>query len=429
MNIPELYDIFKKYPTVITDSRKCLPNSIFFALKGGNFDGNLYAKTAIAAGCEYAIVDNPEYEDESSNILLVDDCLKTLQDLAAYHRRQFKIPVIGITGSNGKTTSKELITAVLSEEYNVLSTEGNLNNHIGVPLTLLKINKSHEIAIVEMGANHLHEIKLLAEIADPNFGLITNVGHAHLEGFGSFENVIKAKGELYEYIGNRQDGKLFVDHENPYLVNMIKNISCIYYGTEKDLFVSGRVEALNPYLTFSWSFSQDCHLVKTQLIGEYNLTNVLAAVAVGKYFGVKTDKVCKALTEYTPKNSRSQLEKTKKNTLIIDAYNANPTSMEAAIKNFEKMDVSNKVLILGDMLELGNETGSEHQKIADLVVSDHFTEAFFIGNNFSKIKSEYPCFSSLNDFIIYLKEHDLSNRFILIKGSRGIQLEKCIDML
>lgn len=429
MEISQLYEIFKQYPLVVTDSRNIIPDSIFFALKGSNFNGNEYARQAIEKGCRYAIVDEKEYADEASNILLVEDCLKALQDLAHLHRSKFKIPVIGITGTNGKTTSKELITAVLSEEFNVLSTIGNFNNHIGVPLTLLRMTKRHEVAVIEMGASHVGEIKELAEIADPNYGLITNVGHAHIEGFGSFENVIKAKSELYDYIRNRNDGKIFVDNDNTYLKKLVTDLDPIYYGTGDKLFVSGEVISSNPFLTFTWRFSKNYHTVTTNLIGEYNLTNTLAAVTIGKYFGVKTDKINKALNEYIPTNNRSQLKETDKNKLIIDAYNANPTSMQAALHNFMKLDAPNKVLILGDMRELGNESKMEHQKIADMVSTDNFKEAYFIGENFSQTNTSFPRFRKLDDFTDYLKKNPLFDRFILIKGSRGLQLEKCIDLL
>ncbi|HCO66884.1 MAG TPA: UDP-N-acetylmuramoyl-tripeptide--D-alanyl-D-alanine ligase [Dysgonomonas sp.] len=430
MEISQLYEIFKQYPSIVTDTRNIIPDSIFFALKGTNFNGNEYARQAIDKGCRYAVVDEKDYADESSNILLVDNSLKALQDLAHYHRSMFKIPVIGITGTNGKTTSKELITAVLSEEFNVLSTIGNFNNHIGVPLTLLRMSKQHEIAVIEMGASHVGEIRELAEIADPNYGLITNVGHAHIEGFGSFENVIKAKGELYDYIRGRKDGKIFVDNDNTYLKNMLtSDLDPIYYGGGSNLFVTGCVVSLDPFLTFKWKFSRNYHTVATHLIGEYNLTNTLAAVTIGKYFGVRTAKINKAISEYMPTNYRSQLQKTERNTLIIDAYNANPTSMQAALGNFAKLDVPNKALILGDMRELGNESETEHQKIADMVSADNFKEAYFIGENFSHTRTDFPKFAKLDDFAEYLKKHPLSDKYILIKGSRGLQLEKCVDFL
>lgn len=429
MEISQLYQIFKQYPLVVTDTRNIVPDSIFFALKGATFNGNEYAGQAIAKGCKYAIVDEKEYADESSNILWVENSLKALQQLAHFHRSKFKIPVIGITGTNGKTTSKELITAVLSEEFNVLSTIGNYNNHIGVPLTLLRMTKQHEIAVIEMGASHVGEIRELAEIADPNYGMITNVGHAHIEGFGSFENVIKAKGELYDYIRNRNDGKIFVDFDNTYLKKQVTDLDPIYYGTGSNLFVSGGVVSSDPFLSFKWKFSRNYHVVRTHLIGEYNLTNTLAAVTIGKYFGVKTTKINKALSEYIPTNNRSQLKKTDKNTLIIDAYNANPTSMQAALDNFAKLEVPNKVLILGDMRELGEASDSEHQKIADLVMSDNFREVYFIGEYFSHTDTTFPKFERLDDFDDYLRDHPLSDKYILIKGSRGLQLEKCVEFL
>lgn len=429
MEIKDLYAIYNQYPNITTDTRNCVKDSIFFALKGANFNGNQYAAKALDLGCKYAIVDEAEYADRSKNIILVDDCLATLQLLARYHRNQFKIPIIGITGTNGKTTTKELITAVLSTEFNILSTEGNLNNHIGVPLTLLKMTKEHEIAIIEMGANHVGEINCLCHIADPTFGLITNVGKAHIEGFGSFENIIKTKGELYDYIRKRADGKVFVDYDNPYLVEMSQDLTTIFYGTSEDLFVTGKMEKNNPYLTFSWKFSKNYHSVNTHLIGEYNLPNILASVAVGKYFGVKTVKIIEAIENYQPVNHRSQLKKTDRNTLIIDAYNANPTSMNAAIRNIAKMDVSQKVLILGDMKELGEETAVEHQKIVDLLSECKLDNVFLIGDCFFRTHTSYNKFRSLDSFTDYLSKNQLKDKFILIKGSRGIQLEKCLDLL
>ncbi len=429
MEISRLYEIFKQYPSITTDTRNCANDSIFFALKGANFNGNQYAKKALELGCKYAIVDEAEFADESQNIFLVEDCLSTLQQLASFHRSKLSIPIIGVTGTNGKTTSKELITAVLSQEFNVLSTHCNLNNHIGVPLTLLKMTKAHEIAVIEMGANHVGEIKTLVEIAKPNFGLITNVGHAHIEGFGSFENIIKAKGELYDFLRGQKNSKIFIDNDNPYLKDISEGIATITYGNDDSLFVSGKAIANDPFLSFVWKFSKNDHVVKTNLIGEYNLSNALAAVAIGKYFGVKTAKICKAIEEYVPTNNRSQLKKTNKNTLIIDAYNANPTSMNAALQNFAKMDVPNKTLILGDMRELGNDSAEEHQKVVDLIASNNIDNAYLVGDYFSKTKTAYPRFAALDDFTTFLKENPLQDRYILIKGSRGLQLEKCVDLL
>lgn len=429
MDIQQLYELFLQTPKVTTDTRNCAKDSIFIALKGATFNGNEYASEAIKQGCSYAIVDEEKYADSKNNILLVEDCLSTLQELAHHHRSQFKIPVIAITGTNGKTTTKELVSAVLSQEYKVLCTKGNFNNHIGVPLTLLDITKEHEIAIIEMGANHVGEIKKLAEIADPNYGLITNVGYAHLEGFGSFENILKTKGELYDYIRNRKDGKIFIDHENAYLQGIAEGLTTIEYGTEKGVFVIGKVVSNDPYLTFKWQFSQNPHVVHTHLIGEYNLSNALAAITIGKYFGIKSSLVCLALENYVPTNNRSQLKETPKNKLIIDAYNANPTSMMAALNNFSKMGLEHKALILGDMRELGENSLAEHQKIVDFIEEKKFDTVFLIGENFSNTKNNYNHFDNISDFDDFLMKNPLRDYYILIKGSRGIELEKCIDLL
>ena len=428
MEISELYKIYKQHPEVSTDTRNAPKGSIFFALKGANFNGNEYAGKAIDTGCSYAVVDEARYAVKP-NMILVDDVLTTLQELARYHRKQLKTPVIGITGTNGKTTTKELITAVLSQEYNVLATAGNLNNHIGVPLTILRIKKEHEVAIIEMGASHVGEIKLLAEIAQPNYGMITNIGHAHIEGFGSYENVIKAKGELYEYIRSTRDGKIFIDYNNTLLHEMAEGITSIYYGFEDNLFVSGKIVSIRPYLEFEWKFGNKRNLVKTKLIGEYNLSNVLAAITVGKYMGVKASLICKAIEGYEPTNNRSQLKETNKNMLIVDAYNANPTSMHAALENFDHMDVSRKVLILGDMKELGPDTDMEHQKVADYISNHDFDKVIFVGDNFSRINTDYPRFRDLESLKDYLIANPIEDSYILLKGSRGVQLEKCIDML
>ncbi len=428
MEISELYKIYKQYPEVSTDTRNSPKDSIFFALKGANFNGNEYAEKAIDSGCSYAIVDESKYATRP-NIILVEDCLDTLQKLANHHRKQLKTPVIGITGTNGKTTTKELITSVLSQEYNVLATQGNLNNHIGVPLTLLRIKKEHEIAIIEMGASHVGEIKVLSEMAMPNYGVITNIGHAHIEGFGSYENVIKAKGELYEYIRSTRDGKIFIDYDNSLLREMSEGITSIYYGLEEDLFISGKVLSIRPFLEFEWKFGTRRNKVKTNLIGEYNLSNALAAITIGKYLGVKASLICKAIEEYQPTNNRSQLKETDRNMLIIDAYNANPTSMHAALENFDHMDVNHKVLILGDMKELGPDTDLEHQKVADYVSHHNFDRVIFVGDNFSRIITDYPRFKDMDSLKYYLKENPIADSYILLKGSRGVQLERCIDVL
>lgn len=431
MKISNLYDIFKQYPQITTDSRKCTNGSIFFALKGANFNGNTFAEKALELGCSFAVVDEAQYAVRP-NILLVEDCLETLQQLAKYHRQQLKkLPLIAITGTNGKTTTKELVAAVLSQEYNILYTQGNLNNHIGVPLTLLRLRKEHEIAVVEMGASHVEEIKMLSELAEPDYGLITNIGYAHLEGFGSYENIIKTKGELYDYILENKHGKLFVDYDNAILRKMSDGITSLYYGQEEGLFITGKVLSANPYLEIEWIMGNNClKRVQTNLIGSYNLTNALAAISIGKYFGVKSELICKALQEYQPTNNRSQLLTTKTNKLIIDAYNANPTSMGAALENFDKMqNIKNKVLILGDMKELGADSDTEHQKIADYITCHQFDNVFLVGDNFYKVNTKHHQFRILSDLEEFLKKQPIRNSYILLKGSRSVQLEKIIPLL
>lgn len=430
MEISALYELFKQNPQVTTDTRNCPPNSIFFALKGDNFNGNKFAQQAIDSGCSYAVVDEPEYAT-SDKYILVENTLKALQQLANFHRRTLRLPIIGITGTNGKTTTKELVTAVLSKDFNVAATKGNLNNHIGVPLTLLGITKEHEIAVIEMGANHMGEIKELAEIAEPNFGLITNIGQAHLEGFGSFENIIKTKKELYDFIKTQKDGKVFVDYDNEILRNAatVAGITSIFYGTRDEMFVAGRVVDNNPYLKLEWRFSQKFHTVQTQLIGAYNLSNVLAAITIGKYFGVRSPLVSEAIEEYAPNNNRSQLKKTEKNSIIIDAYNANPTSMKAALENFAALSVDNKVLILGEMRELGENSKQEHENVIKLITDKEIEKVFLIGKEFQESESNFNTFGNISEFSEYLQKHPIEGSNILLKGSRGVQLEKCLDLL
>lgn len=434
MDIHSLYEILKEHPIVTTDSRNTPNGSIFFALKGARFNGNQYATKALESGCSYAIVDEAEYAI-SPNIILVNDCLKTLQQLANYHRNILKIPIIAITGTNGKTTTKELVTSVLSKEHKTISTEGNLNNHIGVPLTLLRMKKDDEIAVIEMGANHIGEIKTLCEIAEPNYGLITNIGHAHLEGFGSYENIIRTKGELYDYIRTRKEGKLFVDYDNPILRKLSENITSIYYGLENDdeQFLTGKVISANPYLTFQWKMAKNYHTVETKLIGDYNLSNALAAITIGKYFGINGDLISKAISEYKPNNNRSQLKETNKNMLIVDSYNANPTSMLAALQNFEHMNVKNKVLILGEMKELGSDSRMEHQRIIDYIQHHEFSKVFLVGENFKHIiptsNNFFTNFANVNELLEYLQKNPIEGNYVLLKGSRGVQLEKAIEFL
>ena len=362
MKLSALYQIFLDCQLVTTDSRNCPEGSLFIALKGESFNGNAFAGKALETGCAYAVIDESEYAIEGDQrYILVDDCLQTLQQLANYHRRQLGTRVIGITGTNGKTTTKELISAVLSQSHNILYTLGNLNNHIGVPSTLLRLKAEHDLAVIEMGANHPGEIKFLSEIVEPDCGIITNVGKAHLEGFGSFEGVIKTKGELYDFLRKKEGSTVFIHHDNAYLMNIAEGLNLIPYGTEDDLYVNGRITGNSPYLTFEWKAGKDgkSYQVQTQLIGEYNFPNALAAITIGRFFGVEDAKINEALAGYTPQNNRSQLKKTDDNTLIIDAYNANPTSMQASLANFHNMKVENKMLILGDMRELGKDGPEE----------------------------------------------------------------------
>ena len=394
MTISELYELYLHNPKVTTDSRNCPFGSIFFALKGENFDGNQYASKALESGCAYAVIDNPDYITGDRTIL-VDNVLKTLQQLAHRHRKALGTPVIGITGSNGKTTTKELLAAVLSTKYNLLYTEGNLNNHIGVPLTLLRLNHQHEMAIIEMGASHPGDIKELAEIAAPNYGIITNVGQAHLEGFGSFEGVIKTKGELYDYI-RQTKGKIFIKKENEYLQPIAKGIEQISYGTDESSFASGKVASCSPFLIFDWKQQGKIHTVETHLIGSYNLDNVLVAVAIGRYFKIPAERISRAIASYEPNNNRSQFKETEHNKLIIDAYNANPSSMKAAIDNFAAMQVDTpKAVILGDMRELGETSDALHAEIVKQIEQAGFDKVYLCGEHFSSTGTSFMHFLNI----------------------------------
>lgn len=434
MKLSALYQIFLECSVVTTDSRNCPVGSLFVALKGESFNGNAFAAQALTDGCAYAVIDEAEYAPEGDKrFIVVDDCLQTLQQLANYHRRQLGTRIIGITGTNGKTTTKELISAVLSQSHNILFTQGNLNNHIGVPTTLLRLKPEHDLAVVEMGANHPGEIKFLTDIVEPDYGLITNVGKAHLEGFGSFEGVIKTKGELYDYLGSTKGTTAFVHHDNPYLMEMAKarNLAPIFYGNASSLYISGQVTGNSPYLTFEWQANKDGerHAVQTQLIGEYNFPNALAAVTIGCYFGVEPTKIDAALTEYTPQNNRSQLKKTACNTLIIDAYNANPTSMMAALENFRNMTATHKTVILGDMRELGAESATEHQKVVDFIKGCTFEEVMLVGEQFAAAEHPFKSYPNVQELIKELQAHQPHESMILIKGSNGIKLSTVVDYL
>ena len=430
MDITALYKIFLECTSVTTDSRNCPEGSLFIALKGDNFNGNAFATKALESGSNYAIVDEVEYAPAGDpHYILVDSCLHTLQELANYHRRQIGTRIIGITGTNGKTTTKELIAAVLSPKYTILYTQGNLNNHIGVPLTLLRLKAEHDLGIIEMGASHPGDIKELVDIAEPDYGIITNVGKAHLEGFGSFEGVIKTKGELYDFLRKKEGSTVFIHHDNAYLMNIAGGLNLIPYGTEDDLYVNGRITGNSPYLTFEWKAGKagETYQVQTQLIGEYNFPNALAAITIGLFFGVEAAKINEALAGYTPQNNRSQLKKTNDNTLIIDAYNANPTSMMAALQNFRNMEVPHKMLLLGDMRELGAESAAEHQKIADYIKECDFEEVWLVGEQFAAAEHSFKTYPNVQEVIKELETNKPKGYTILIKGSNGIKLSSTVD--
>ncbi|MDR1403707.1 MAG: UDP-N-acetylmuramoyl-tripeptide--D-alanyl-D-alanine ligase, partial [Tannerellaceae bacterium] len=397
MTISELYQIYLRHPKITTDSRNCPRGSLFFALKGNTFDGNRFAGKALAAGADYAVIDNSAcYEGERT--ILVDSALKTLQQLAHRHRKIVGTPILAITGTNGKTTTKELIAAVLSTKFNLLYTEGNLNNQIGVPLTLLRIGHDHEMAVVEMGASHLGDIKELVEIAQPNYGIITNVGQAHLEGFGSFENIVKTKGELYDYI-RRTKGVIFIRKEDKTLQAIAKGMEQITYGSSDDAFASGHVVGNTLFFTFNWKQQGKIHTVETRLTGAYNLDNVLAAVAVGRYFKIPAERISRSIAAYEPVNNRSQFKKTEANELIIDAYNANPARMNAAIRHFAAMNVSPKALILGDMKELGAASEHLHEAVIEEIRAGKFDKVYLCGEYFSKTGKTFATYRTTDDLM------------------------------
>lgn len=434
ITIEKLYTLLKQSNGVSTDSRNVTPGSIFFALKGETFDGNKFVLQALESGAAYAVTDDLSLPD-NSRIIKTDDCLKTLQQLAAHHRNVLGLPVFALTGSNGKTTTKELITAVLSTKYKVVSTTGNLNNHIGVPLTLLKMNQETEMAVIEMGASAPGEIDLLSSICQPNSGLITNVGKAHLLGFGSFEGVKKTKGELYDYL-QKNGGTALYNGMNSHLCEMISQrtgIKKIKYGLSAQNALVLPATSDNPFLRIKM---KDGRVINTNMIGDYNADNVLAALAVGEFAGTDPGLSAKAVENYTPSNNRSQLVKGKFNTLIVDAYNANPTSMRAALENFMQIECSKKALIVGDMLELGEYSSDEHKGILDLIKQMNAESIFFVGTEFKNAAEGDSYFKESANFFQtsdLLKEH-LNNSTpigctFLIKGSRGTRLEKVIETL
>ena len=429
MEISTLYNYFKQCGRVTTDTRNCPEGSMFIALKGETFNGNSFAHQALEKGCRYAVVDEPQYAD-SENIILVDDCLKALQALAREHRRQMGTSIIGITGTNGKTTTKELIATVLQKRYNVLYTQGNLNNHIGVPLTLLNLAKEHELAVVEMGANHPGEIHTLVHIAEPDCGMITNVGKAHLEGFGSFEGVVKTKSELYDYLRSKENAFIFLDKDNEVLCQASAGLENIGYGMENDaLYVSGKLHACAPFLAFEWKHEGKTHDVQTHLIGSYNIKNALAAIAIGCHFGVPAEDICEALDNYIPSNNRSQLTKTADNHLIVDAYNANPTSMRAALENFRLMEVPHKVAVLGDMKELGEGSTEEHRQIVSLLTTCNFEKVILVGAEFGKVNENFEHYPDVEAVKEIFTQNKPKDKFVLIKGSNSMKLAQLKEVL
>ena len=467
MKIEELYQLYQQHPCITTDSRNCPEGSIFLALKGESFNGNQFAVSALEKGCSYAIIDEPEilenleHLDNLDNLgsldalkqrlILVDNCLQTYKDLAREHRRQFDIPVIGITGTNGKTTTKELIRAVLAECYNVMATEGNFNNDVGVPKTLFRLNDSHDIAVVEMGASHPGDIKTLVETAEPNCGLITNVGRAHLQGFGSFEGVCKTKGELYDFL-LAHNGPLFVNRDNEHLIKMVRERGkrlevrgeriaqpdIYYYGQSdaEDILIRGEVVSCAPFLKFRWreqdadaGYVGEWFTVQTHLIGAYNLDNMLAAITIGYVNNIPFEQINHALESYVPTNNRSQLTETEKNHLIVDAYNANPTSMKAALDNFRLMEVSPKMAILGMMGELGDVSQEEHQKIIALLEEAHFDEVWLVGAEFQKAQSRFRTFANVEEVKQAIAQEQPVGRYILIKGSNSTHLYELPTLL
>ena len=481
-SITDLYNVVRKYG-VTTDSRDCPPGSVFIALHGDKFNGNKFALQALEKGCSYAVVDEEFSDSCSSNnskvaqlstlnsqLIKVPDTLQAYKDLAREHRRQFDIPVIAITGTNGKTTTKELVRAVLSEKYNVLATEGNFNNDVGVPKTLLRLTKEHEIAIIEMGASHPGDIKTLAETAEPTCGIITNVGHAHLQGFGSFEGVCKTKGELYDFLRTRENGLVFVNADNEYLLDMLEDsensetstlnsqLSTLNSQTSNQLWItpystdpekqyaciSGEIirEEGNPLLKMRWrrplmdleesGASQKWHKVQTQLIGDYNIDNVLAAIAVGINFGVDRKSICHAIENYKPTNGRSQLLNTERNCLIVDAYNANPTSMMAALENFLLLQPApgqKKMVILGDMLELGPTSIEEHQKVVNMLQDAGMEHVWLVGHEFAATNNSYRAFANVDEVKAELQSNCPEGRLILIKGSNSTRLHQLPPLL
>ncbi|EAQ42162.1 UDP-N-acetylmuramoyl-tripeptide--D-alanyl-D-alanine ligase [Polaribacter sp. MED152] len=417
MEIAQLYNLYTQHYLVNTDTRNIRKNTIFFALKGDNFNGNSFAEEALKLGANYAIVDEEVYQTQDA-IILVPNVLETLQQLANYHRKQLKATIIGLTGSNGKTTTKELIFAVLSKKYKTIATKGNLNNHIGVPLTLLSMPIDTEMGIVEMGANHQKEIEFLSSICEPDFGYITNFGKAHLEGFGGVEGVIKGKSELYHFL--EQNNKIaFINPDDKIQVDKTKNITTIPF------LPSIALKEANPFVQLSY----DNLVINSNLIGTYNYTNIAIAITIGNYFKVKDDVIKEAIEGYESTNNRSQIINQNSNVIILDAYNANPSSMKVALENFHALKADHKIVILGDMFELGDARLEEHQQIVNMATQMNFNGYYFVGEHFYQTKENENLFKTFDDFKNDFENNIPSNSSILIKGSRGMRLERVVELL
>ena len=424
--IEKIYKLYKTAYTVTTDSRTITQGCVFVALKGEHFDGNDFALNVAEEGIAACVIADRKDLPQHERLFVVEDSLKALQELANYHRKQLDTPIIGITGTNGKTTTKELVSAVLAKKYNILFTQGNFNNQLGVPLTLLRIKPDTELAVIEMGASHPRDINELTGIGEPNYGMITNIGRAHLRDFGGYEGVIKTKNEMYQYIAAHK-GLLFVNKDNELLMDLSKSINKVTYGTSNDADIQGKLLSANPYLSVEWNGKK----IDTQLVGDYNFENVMAAICIGTYFNVAANDIVEALSRYRPTNNRSQVIETARNRVVMDAYNANPTSMSHSIKNFRNICKSDNLLILGDMRELGNESGQEHKNILELLKELRFENVYLVGEEFQRVakNSKFSTFINVEELAQYLQQHPVSGRDILVKGSNSIHLNKIIDSL
>ncbi len=423
--IEKIYQYYSQKYLVSTDSRKIEEGCVFVALKGERFDGNDFAYQVAQENIASCVIADRKDLPHHERLFIVDDSLATLQELARLHRKKCDIPIIGITGTNGKTTTKELTAAVLSKKYNLIYTQGNFNNHLGLPLTILRIKPDTEMAVVEMGANHPNEIAHLCTIADPDFGIITNIGKAHLEGFGSFEGVVKTKNELYDFIRNK-NGKIFVNRDNELLMNLSNGIDCHTYGKDDNADIKASIVSSNPYLIINWEGNE----IRTNLVGDYNFENVMAAISAGRHFNIEKSLIIEALENYTPTNNRSQFIKSEKNEIVMDAYNANPVSMSHAIKNFRNISSENTLLILGDMRELGRDSEKEHQVIISLIKELEFKNVILVGEEFKKTAgNDFTTFTNVEELLAFINDNDISGKKILIKGSNGIHLEKIVNAL